>query len=443
MTRTNGESFPIISKLAIEGFKSIKDRREIALKPLTLISGANSSGKTSIFQPLLLMKQTLEAGFDPGAFLLDGAHVKFTDKEQMLSRIGASRVDRFAVHLDTSLGPNLTVTYSAHGKESFQVVEQKQSYDHAGRTGTSTLKPNMTREEIRALFPDNTPNLTPEIFSRIEVQRSRCFLNLAFIDKDEDSRAGFINMILKPILGFASTGFIDYAIRSIIHLPGLRGNPTRAYPVTSIGSNFPGPFHPYTASVIAKWEKDGDNDKLDGLKKDLQELGLAWKVLTRKVNLSDVEIKVSRAPRSSRGGANDVVNIVDVGFGLSQTLPILVALQEAAPGQLVYIEQPEVHLHPAAQYRLGEVFARAVSRGVRLVVETHSSMLLLSIQTLVARGDLNQNDLALQWFTRDAQGQTQVAAAEVDDKGRFGKWPVDFGDVQLEAESKLLDAMQS
>ena len=57
--------------------------------------------------------------------------------------------------------------------------------------------------------------------------------------------------------------------------------------------------------------------------------------------------KSARMPRRRQGASNDLVSIADVGVGVSQSLPVVVALRTARPGQLVYIEQPEIHLHPA------------------------------------------------------------------------------------------------
>ena len=67
-----------ITRITVSGFKSIADERSIDIRPLTILAGANSSGKTSIMQPLLLMKQTLEATYDPGGLLLSGPNVRFT-----------------------------------------------------------------------------------------------------------------------------------------------------------------------------------------------------------------------------------------------------------------------------------------------------------------------------------------------------------------------------
>src|SRR6266705_2561572 len=77
-----------ITRITVCGYKSISDEQSIEVRPLTILAGANSSGKSSIMQPLLLMKQTLEASYDAGPLLLQGPNVKFTNADQLLSRIG-------------------------------------------------------------------------------------------------------------------------------------------------------------------------------------------------------------------------------------------------------------------------------------------------------------------------------------------------------------------
>lgn len=121
-------------------------------------------------------------------------------------------------------------------------------------------------------------------------------------------------------------------------------------------------------------------------------------------------------------------------------LPVVVALHAASPDQLVYLEQPEIHLHPRAQREFANVLVDAIHRGVRIVAETHSSLLLLGIQTAVAEGRLNPSDVRLHWFQRDEDGITSVRSGTLDAAGAFGDWPEDFADVELESESSYLDA---
>lgn len=136
-------------------------------------------------------------------------------------------------------------------------------------------------------------------------------------------------------------------IRKVIHVPGLRGNPERTYKTTAISSDFPGTFEHYVASIINHWQVSHDH-RLRELERTLQTLGLTQKIDAKQIDDSQVELRVSRLPHRARGGAMDMVSIADVGFGVSQALPVLVALHAAQPGQLVYLEQPEIHLHPRA-----------------------------------------------------------------------------------------------
>src|SRR5271155_132525 len=75
-----------ITRIAVEGFKSISKKQSIDIAPLTILAGANSSGKSSIMQPLLMLKQTLEATYDPGPLKIDGPNVRFTSTDEFLSK---------------------------------------------------------------------------------------------------------------------------------------------------------------------------------------------------------------------------------------------------------------------------------------------------------------------------------------------------------------------
>ncbi len=136
------------------------------------------------------------------------------------------------------------------------------------------------------------------------------------------------------------------------------------------------------------------------------------------------------------------MSIADVGFGLSQTLPVLVALRTAKPDQLVYLEQPEIHLHPRAQTAMAQILAEAAQRGVRVVAETHSELLLLGVQTLVAEKKLSPELVKLHWFTRQPDGSTKIQSADLDESGRFGDWPEDFATVELEAQNRYMTAVE-
>ncbi|HPH48681.1 MAG TPA: AAA family ATPase, partial [Methanothrix sp.] len=123
---------------------------------------------------------------------------------------------------------------------------------------------------------------------------------------------------------------------------------------------------------------------------------------------------------------------------------VLVALLAAKPGQLVYIEQPEIHLHPRAQTAMAQILADMADRGVKVVVETHSSLLLLGIQSLVAQGTLSSKCVKLHWFKRRLDdGVTEVTSADLDDAGAFGDWPEDFSSAEMDADTRYIHAAEA
>ncbi len=89
---------------------------------------------------------------------------------------------------------------------------------------------------------------------------------------------------------------------------------------------------------------------------------------------------------------------------------------------------------------MAQILADAAKRGIRVIAETHSSLLLLGIQTLVAEAELSPELVKLHWFSRNAAGVTTVQSADLDDAGAFGDWPEDFDEVALTTESRYVDA---
>ncbi len=428
-----------ITRITVCGYKSISQEQSIEIRPLTILAGANSSGKSSIMQPLLLLKQTLEATYDPGALLLYGPNVRFTSTDQLFSRAEkGKRTGTFHVGMGFGSDTTLSIYFQKQHDRRIEISEMSY-YNNEER---NIFRLGMTRDDIIANISSNISGLKefPTFLSKREfaklkltIIRNRCFLDLRIVGGND-------NVVFK--LGTSPSEIIQSEILQLIHLPGLRGNPERTYPVTAVGSPFPGTFEKYAASVIAQWQSDKKEDKLETLGKDLEKLGLSWKVTAKPINDTQVELQVGRLIRATRRGARDLINIADVGFGVSQALPVLVALHAANPGHLLYLEEPEIHLHPRAQSAMAQALADAANRGVRVVAETHSSLLLLGIQTLVAEGKLSPEIVKLHWFQRGKDGATEVKSADLDEAGAFGEWPEDFADVVLGAESRYLDAAE-
>ena len=415
-----------ITKIAVKGFKSIAEECAIDIRPLTILAGANSSGKSSIMQPLLMLKQTLEAPYDPGPLLIDGPNVQFTEAGQFLSILpNEKKADRFQIQIETydSDFAYSVETIFRKGQSRIEIVKMTIQVRQAVQPlpfKHYTLYPEMSVEEINALGSEG-----PMRSDFKAVKRLRCFLGFESRDSDR-------------LFNVTYTSVESYIFDSI-HLPGLRGKSERLYKLTSTGPRYPGTFEHYAASVIHEWQETKD-ERLKAVADAFYILGLTGRVRTQKVGDVGIEIQVGRLLHDRTDEA-DMVNITDVGSGVSQVLPILVALIVAEPGQLIYLEQPELHLHPRAQVALAQVLADAAKRGVRIVAETHSSLLLLAVQTLVAEGDLSSDLVKLHWFTRREDGVTEVDSVNLDATGAYGDWSVDFDDVDLTIQSRYLDAV--
>lgn len=409
-----------ITKIAVKGFKSIAEKCEIEISPLTILAGANSSGKSSIMQPLLMLKQTLEAPYDPGPLLIDGPNVKFTIVEQFLSSL-SNEVKRksFTVGIEGSDDGLSYFVNASYRKTKNQIEVMKMTVDQSIYPENFTLRPKMSKDEIKKIAEPPSFSEDADV-----VRRSGCFLRL-------ESQHGYLVYNIVDIL-------IDH-IYDTIHIPGLRGNPERVYKISSVGKWYPGTFENYAASVIHLWQESADT-RLKSVADNLHALSLTRDVSTNKIGDVGIEVKVGRLPLHSTNDT-DLVNIADVGFGVSQVLPVIVALIAAKPGQLVYIEQPELHLHPNAQVALAQTLADAAKRGVHVVAETHSSLLLLGIQTLVAEGKLSPKLVKLHWFSRNKDGITEVDSVDLDEAGTYGEWSIDFDQVDLAAEDRYLNAI--
>jgi len=426
-----------ITAIAIRGYKSLAEECSIGIRPLTILAGSNSSGKSSAMQPLLLLKQTLEATYDPGALLINGPNVRLTSAEQLLSKLANKLpTDNFTISMEIGNIQSLTSTFKK--QSGIELVKMTFQDQH----GSITLQPEMSHDEITAVFPKGIKDFYDRLLKRVpesgrrqwEVRRQRCFLSVSL---GSDER---MDMTLFNPLFILSSPF-EARLRRLIHVPGLRGNPERTYKTTSISSEFPGTFEQYVASVINHWQATKDS-RLGELSSALETLGLTWKVVAKQIDDAHVELRVGRLPHRAKGGAADMVSIADVGFGVSQILPVLVALYTAEPDQLVYLEEPELHLHPRAQVALAQVLADAANRGVRIVAETHSAHLLLTVQSLAAERSLAPEKVKLHWFKRRNDGVTEVTSADLDEAGAFGDWPEDFADVDFEVQRRYLDAAE-
>jgi hypothetical protein len=397
------------------------------IRPLTILAGANSSGKSSMMQPLLLLKQTLEASFDPGSLLLDGPNVRVTSPEQVLTHLPSSRTSAFSVGIELGDGHYFRNIFSTDSRGDFTLKETH--FKELEDPNEWVLSEHDVQEKLWASIPSRFQKDYRKL--RLNLRKARCFFEIDLIDPEHEGN----------FLSFAPATPFYEPIRQLVHVPGLRDNPARFYRKTAVSNAFPGTFDHYVASVIHE-RRESEQEIRWEVSKGLAHLGLSDFLTSDQKSASEIELRVCSLPVANWTGPLPTVNIADVGIGVAQVLPVLAALLVAVPGQLVYIEQPELHLHPRAQLNLAELLMQAALRGVQVVIETHSDLLLIGVQTLVAQGRLAPENVILHWFSRQLDGLTDLTSADLDEAGTFGTWPEDFAEVSLRAQSAYLDAVE-
>jgi predicted ATPase len=422
-----------LSAFVVNNYKAFSKSTLIEFGDLTIFTGANSSGKSSVMEPLLLLKQTLDSTTDPGALDIDGSDISMASFEgQLLSKINKDR-DSFAVSLILSSGQTVSLEFVAG---AYFGVALRNMYVSDGDT-SMTLREGMSENKIQELLSDDAKSFlrllqANESFKsgKLEVVRDRCFLDVVLTLR-ADTQFPIYPMGAGPGDRFREE------LRNIVHVPALRYNLERLRPISKSHMIFPGEFDDYAASLIYSWQIN-KSAKLRQAERDLTLLGVANKL--RAQQISDVEVALSINRGSS---TKDMIDLSEVGLGVAQVLPVVTALHAVADRRIVYIEEPESHLHPNAQYALAKVLAGAIRRGVRVVIETHSSLLLLGLQEMVALGEIDAEKTRLHWFQRDpSDGHVEVTSGTMGEAGTLDGWPNDFATAAVNAQRQFLTAFE-
>ena len=216
-------------------------------------------------------------------------------------------------------------------------------------------------------------------------------------------------------------------LRNIVYLGPLRDEPRRSYGWTGVTPATVGNRGEQAVQVLLA----DKSTSLDAVSSWLRRLGLAGSISLKQVG------KGARIwePLITLQDGRTQVNLADVGFGVSQVLPVIVALLSAPRGSLVLLEHPDIHLHPRAQAELADLLIEVASAGeIQILVESHSEHLLARIQRRVAesgRGDggLAPEDVRL-YFCKQEQGKSELEPLKVQPSGVITNWPDDFfGDI--------------
>lgn len=438
----------MLTRLHIRNFKSWQDTGRLRLAPLTVYFGPNSSGKSSLNQFLLMLKQTIESADRKRVFHTgdDTTPVDLGGFTDLVYGHDAERAVRFSLRWelpslmrvrDPKTGADFTGTHLGFA------ARVKEVGDRAPRVEVEHMQYVLSRDGHRQLLAGMRP---------AEGARGKKFE--LFADEYRLVRNMGRKWQLPPperfygfpdeaVLYYQNTAFLsdlafslEQTMRGISYLGPLREMPRRIYPWAGDTPEHVGWSGERTVDAILAAR---DRRISPGYRRPGQPFELVVARWLRTLSLiSSFSIRALRGRNQLNElvlrtpGRREDVSLPDVGFGVSQVLPVIVQCFYASPGSTVLLEQPEIHLHPAVQAGLADLFIEAISarenskdRNIQLIVESHSEHFLRRLLRRIAEGTLDHRSVAL-YFAEPTSRGSEARELEVDVFGDIRNWPVDF-----------------
>ena len=446
----------MFTRLRLKNFKSWKDTGNIALRPITGFFGPNSSGKSSIFQTLLLMKQTIDSP-DRGLIFHFGDRntpVNLGDFESVIRNHNFDNILSMALRWISHFEVRIPTLFGGGGiSEGKQMGFEVQTQQGKERTAESLYLKQMAYTIGRRKFGmrRTSGNTTYELFPN----KPR---DVSLHEKTE--HYGSVGRPFKfydfPYWAddyFGSDAFtfdlkynLDMQLQHTYYLGPLRAYPYRIYAGSGAQPPDVGPRGEYVVDALLSSRQHGQRMRVGGFENYtieeyvalwLKRLGLVYDFRIKPVTESRrlFEVVVQKSPHAAE------VLLTDIGFGVSQILPILVLCFYVPAGSVVILDQPDIHLHPSVQAGLADVFIDAwKTRGVQVLFESHSEHLLRRLQRRIAEEELRQQDVGVYFCSIDGAECSAISELAVDKFGNISNWPEDFFGDQFGEIAAMTDA---
>lgn len=376
----------MLGSLHISSFKCFESL-DLPLQPMTLLTGVNGGGKSSVIQALVLLSQTLAEREWGRSLLLEGPDLALGSAADVLNQKSARR--RLALGAATA-NERVVWTFKA--------------------------------EDRRALSLE---------------------LDTVTIDDQAVALGDTVRWLLPAARAEAST--VVSSLRGLSWITAERTGPRELLPLRDAHGHATVGARGELAAGLLYWrESDGVSVELclpdvpptlfHQARARMQEFFPGCDVRVSPIDgASAISLRLRSDTRS------DFQRPQNVGFGLTQLFPILVAILAARRDDVILVENPEVHLHPQAQQNIGTLLARAAASGVQVIVETHSDHVLNGVRLAAKSRAIAAEKVAIHYFSPAlAGGEFKPTSPKLDADGRLDAWPEGFFDQFDSALSRLL-----
>ena len=366
----------MLSRVCLTNFKCF-DSVALELAPLTLLCGLNGMGKSSVLQALLVLRQSAATGeLDHGRLVLSGELADLGTGQDVLFEDADDETVEFDLHRTDAASPcRLSFRYSAHADQLSGTPE----------------------EVIRALV--DWRNLPP-LGRFLYISAERLGPRKIYSKSETSANRGELGSRGEYVLNYLEANQETHLLAS-----DLRCADSSNRRLPDVVDYW---LHDVSPGAHLQFEAIREADAIIG--------GFSFD------RPGDVRTRRFRT--------------TNVGFGLSYILPVVTAFLSPS-GSLCLIENPEAHLHPRGQTRLGELAVRAALAGVQVIAETHSDHFMDGVRIAVRDGLIEPGDTAFHYFEREGS-RTVVSSPQIDSDGRLSSWPAGFFDQHEENLAKLL-----
>ena len=349
----------------------------LPLGQLSVLTGANASGKSSILQALVLLHQTMREHEWSTRLMLNGNFI--------------------------SLGTVADVVDKVHGRGTFEItiMDNDHSYYWSFTDDRSAMSMGIDLVTMRGKSVNQPENL---------------------------------RFLLPPKLDQTARSFA-LRIQGLTYITAERVGPRELYPLLDAQTaSVVGPAGEHAVSLL---HSGRDENVIEGLllpdetaKTRLKQVIARMRQFFPGCLLEVVKIPNANSVRLGLRTSDDTDfhRPIHVGYGLTQVFPIIVSALSAKEGDVLLIENPEVHLHPAGQALMGRFLSEVARAGIQVILETHSDHVLNGIRRSVRAGKLLPDQVAIHFFSPRSEDRPQVISPTLDKTGNIDVWPEGFFD---------------
>lgn len=436
----------MINQLRLQNFKGWKDTGNIRMAPLTLFFGTNSSGKSSIGQFLMMLKQTVDSP--------DRKAVVFPGGKNTAVQLGSFQEMVYQRNPENKI----SFSYQWNFKDSINFKDPVYSKSYSGDTLSFDAEIGLINRDQLSLALDkfiySLYNKDKHILSigmeRLDLKEEYKIESEKYDLKRKQGRVWPLSSPMRfygfpnEVVGYhQNADFVqeinlthEKLFQSMYYLGPLRTKTDRLYSwpgnrpesVGYEGENTITALLAARSRLISCKNRGKAVTFEETIAQKLKNLGLIedFNIIPISEQRQEYEVKICTK------GSSEKVDLPDVGFGISQVLPALVQCFYAPHDSIIIMEQPEIHLHPSAQAALADVMIDVLNsredgrkRNIQLIIETHSEHFLRRLQRRVAENIIKNDDISV-YFADVSKPPATLKPLQVDIYGNIQNWPENF-----------------